>query len=238
MAEREPGPDIGRALVSLVGDRAAAGRAGRRGAFLLGIAGGVAVGKSTLARFIADGLAPTPVQIVATDGFLKPNSALAEAGLSMKKGFPETYDTEALHTFLGNLVSGRTAAMPIYSHVTYDIVPGQERAVDGAGVVIVEGINVLQTPKARDRLGLSIYIDADPAHAKAWYLRRLHQIIADDPQSFFASLDPGRRDAMFEAAWTHLNLVNLHEHIAPTMAHADVVVRKSADHSLAELVVR
>lgn len=232
--------DLGAALVGLVAERAAAARGA--GAFLVGIAGGVAVGKSTLARAIAEGLAATeptpPVEIVATDGFLKPNAALEAAGLGMKKGFPETYDTHALHSFLDDLAAGRKAAMPIYSHVTYDIVPGQQRAVEGAGVVIVEGINVLQTSEARDRLGLSIYVDADPAHAKVWYLRRLHQIIADDPQSFFARLDPAQRDAMFEAAWTHLNLVNLHAHIAPTAAFADVVVRKAADHALAEVVVR
>ena len=230
--------DLSAKLVDLVAARAA----GRRPVLLVGIAGGVAVGKSTLARTLADGLgavAPDlPVEIVATDGFLKPNAALEAAGLGMKKGFPETYDTDALHAFLGDLAVGRTAAMPVYSHVTYDIVPGQERAVDGVGVVIVEGINVLQTPRARGCLGLSIYVDADPAYAKAWYLKRLHQIIADDPQSFFARLDPAQRDAMFEAAWTHLNLVNLHEHIAPTAAFADAVVRKAADHALAELVVR
>ncbi|WP_293906412.1 hypothetical protein [Phenylobacterium sp.] len=226
--------DVGAKLGSLVAERAAG-----RDVLLVGIAGGVAVGKSTLAGAIAEGLGPAlPVQVVATDGFLKPNAALEAAGLSMKKGFPETYDTEALHRFLGELAAGRTAAMPVYSHVTYDIVAGQERAVDGGGVVIVEGINMLQTAEARDRLGLSIYVDADPAHAKAWYLKRLHQIIADDPESFFAKLDPGPRDAMFEAAWTHLNLVNLREHIAPTMALADVVVRKGADHALVEMLRR
>src|SRR5436190_17538443 len=109
-------------LVGLVAERAAG-----RDVLLVGIAGGVAVGKSTLARAIADGLADTPVQVVATDGFLKPNAALEAAGLGMKKGFPETYDTEALHSFLSDLKAGRRAAMPIYSHVTYDIVPGEAR---------------------------------------------------------------------------------------------------------------
>ncbi|HET6971800.1 MAG TPA: hypothetical protein VFH92_11785 [Phenylobacterium sp.] len=232
--------DLGAALVSLVAERIAAARG--EGAFLVGVAGGVAVGKSTLARQIADGLeaaAPmSPVQIVATDGFLKPNAQLEAAGLGMKKGFPETYDTAALHAFLDALAAGRKAEIPVYSHVTYDIVADQARSVDGVGVVIVEGINVLQTREARARFGLSLYVDADPAHAKTWYLARLHGIIAADPQSFFARLDPAQRDAMFEAAWTHLNLVNLHEHIAPTMAYADVVVRKAADHGLTEVVVR
>ena len=227
--------ELGAELIARVAARAAG-----KDALIVGLAGGVAVGKSTLARFIADGLEAQgmAVQIVATDGFLKPNAALEAAGLGMKKGFPETYDTAALHAFLGDLAAGRKAEIPIYSHVTYDIVAGQARAVDGVGVVIVEGINVLQTPEARAQFGLSLYIDADPADAKAWYLARLHGIIAADPESFFAKLDPERRDAMFEAAWTHLNLVNLHEHIAPTMAYADVVVRKAADHALSELVIR
>ena len=227
--------DLGAELIARVAERASG-----RGVLLVGIAGGVAVGKSTLARAIADGLEAggAAVQIVATDGFLKPNAALEAAGLGMKKGFPETYDTGALHAFLADLAAGRAAASPVYSHVTYDIVPGEARTVEGSGVVIVEGINVLQTAEARSHLGLSLYLDADPAHAKAWYLARLHGIIAADPQSFFARLDPVERDAMFEAAWTHLNLVNLHEHIGPTKAHADVVVRKGADHGVVEVVWR
>lgn len=227
--------ELGARLVAMVAERAAG-----HAVFLLGLAGGVAVGKSTLARFLADGLEAQglPVQVVATDGFLKPNRELEAAGLGMKKGFPETYDTAALHGFLADLAAGRDAATPVYSHVTYDIVPGGTRTVEGSGVVIVEGINVLHTQEARGCLGLSIYLDADADHAKGWYLARLHEIIVADPQSFFASLDAARRDALFEAAWTELNLVNLHQHIAPTAAHADLVVRKAADHSLVELRVR
>jgi type I pantothenate kinase len=225
--------DLGAQLIRHVAERAVG-----RDVLLVGIAGGVAAGKSTIARFIADGLEAQglPVQIVATDGFLKPNAELEAAGLGMRKGLPETYDTDAIHGFLAALAAGRTATTPIYSHVTYDIVAGEARPVAGAGVVIVEGINVLQTPEARGHLGLSIYVDADPVHAKAWYLARLHGIIAADPESFFAKLNPAQRDAMFEAAWTHLNLVNLHQHIAPTMAFADVVIRKDADHGLVKLV--
>lgn len=227
--------DVGAELVARV-----AGRAAGRDVLLVGLAGGVAVGKSTLARTLAEGLEThgLSTQIVATDGFLKPNAQLEAAGLHMKKGFPETYDTAAIHAFLDALAAGRPAATPVYSHVTYDILPDERRTVDATGVVIIEGINVLQTPQARARLGLSLYVDADPDHAKAWYLARLHGIIAADPESFFAKLDPAQRDAMFEMAWTHLNLVNLHDHIAPTMAFADVVVRKGEDHALSELVWR
>ncbi|WP_293457223.1 hypothetical protein [Phenylobacterium sp.] len=222
-------------LAALIAERAA--RRAEPGAFLVGVTGGVAAGKSTLARRVADTLAAggAPVEIVATDGFLKPNAVLEPAGLGKKKGFPETYDTAAFHAFLADLASGRRAEIPVYSHVTYDIVPGEARAVDGAGVVIVEGINVLQTPQARERFGLSVYLDADPADAKAWYLARLHGIIAADPTSFFASMEPDQRDALFESAWTHLNLVNLREYIAPTAAFADVVVRKGPDHAIVAL---
>lgn len=230
--------DLNAQLLALAADRAMA----RSGPFLIGIAGGVAVGKSTLAEALADRLTREHphlrVEVVATDGFLRPNRDLEAAGLGLKKGFPETYDRDAFHAFLADLAVGEPAATPVYSHVTYDIIPDEARIVDPSGVVIVEGINVLQTPEARSRFGLTLYVDADPAHAKAWYLARLHGIIAADPESFFARLDPERRDAMFEAAWTHLNLVNLHEHIAPTAAFADVVVRKGADHALIELVPR
>ena len=225
-------------LLALVTDRAMA----RSGPFLLGIAGGVAVGKSTLARALAESLAQArpdvPVEVVATDGFLRPNRELEAAGLSFRKGFPDTYDRDAFHVFLAALAAGAPAPTPVYSHLTYDILPGETRTVDASGVVIVEGLNVLQTEAARRCFHLTLYVDADPAHAKAWYLKRLHQIIADDPESFFAKLDPAQRDAMFEAGWTHLNLVNLHEHIAPSMAFADVVVRKAADHGLVALVGR
>jgi len=215
-------------------------RASGQAVLLVGLTGGVAAGKSTLARSLAEGLEGqgVGVQVIATDGFLRPNAQLEAAGLGMKKGFPETYDTDAFHAFLGDLAGGREGRSPVYSHVTYDIVPNEARTLAGSGVVIVEGINALQTPEARGCLGLSIYVDADPAHAKAWYLARLHGIIAADPESFFARLDSEKRDAMFEAAWVHLNLVNLTQHIAPTMAYAEVVVRKGEDHRLLEIETR
>ncbi|MDZ4376424.1 MAG: hypothetical protein U1C74_33990 [Phenylobacterium sp.] len=233
--------DIGRALVALVAERAAA--AARRGAFLVGLTGGVAVGKSSLARAVADGLARAepglPVEVVATDGFLWPNAELAKTGLAARKGFPETYDLEAFHRFLGDLSEGRAGVSPVYSHITYDIVPGETRRVPAAGVVIVEGVNVLQTAEARARLDLALYLDADPEHVKVWYLRRLDEIVARQPESFIAQIaDPVRRAALVEAAWAQINLVNLRDHIAPTAAHADVVICKAADHALAEMSIR
>jgi type I pantothenate kinase len=222
-------------LVGMVAEQAAG-----RPVVLIGVAGPVAVGKSTLARAIAEGLGSTkPVQIVATDGFLKPNNVLAEAGLIQKKGFPETYDLVAFHGFLDTLAEGRSAATPVYSHIAYDIVPGETRTVEAAGVVIVEGVNVLQTAQARARFGFSVYVEAEPEHIKAWYLARLDRIIANEPQSLIAQIaDVDLRNRLIEQAWTEINLVNLRDHIAPTAAFADVVVRKDADHGIAELVVR
>jgi type I pantothenate kinase len=216
-------------------------RAQGRDVFLVGVTGAVAVGKSTLARAIAEGLQAQgfAAQAVATDGFLRPNKDLEAAGLNARKGFPETFDVAAFHGFLDALSSGRTGRMPVYSHVSYDIVPGETRTVAGKGVVIVEGVNVLQTQEARDRFGLKLYVDAEPDHIKAWYLTRLDGIIANEPESLIARIpDATYRKTLIEAAWTGINLVNLRDHIAPTLAHADVVVRKAADHSLVELVAK
>jgi type I pantothenate kinase len=230
-------------LVGLVAARAVAGREAGAPAFLVGVTGGVASGKSTLAREIAEGLTATapgvPVEVVPTDGFLKPNAELAAAGLIHSKGFPQTYDARAFHAFLGALAEGRAATTPVYSHVRYDIAPGETRTVAGEGVVIVEGLNVLQTPEARSRFGLSIYVEADPDHAKAWYLARLDEIVANEPSSLIAQVaDPEVRRGFIEAAWTNINLVNLKDHIAPTAAFADVIVRKGPGHELLELVAK
>ena len=228
--------DLGRELIAQVAERVAG-----RAVFLVGIAGGVAAGKSTLARFLAEGLRAggLAVQLVATDGFLLPNSDLAAAGLIQRKGFPETYDTAAFHAFLDALAEGRAAGMPVYSHIAYDIVPGEIRTVDGSGVVIVEGVNVLQTPRARARFDVSLYVDAEPDHAKAWYLRRLDEIIANEPESLIAKIpDPELRNRLIEQAWTEINLVNLRDHIAPTADYADIVIHKGPDHGFLALAKR
>ena len=229
--------DVLEALAAKVTVRAAADWAG---AFIVGIAGGVAVGKSTLARTLAKRLAGEgPVQVVATDGFLRSNQDLSGAGLIRRKGFPESYDLEAFHGFLADLATGRPATMPVYSHVSYDIVPGATRTVEAGGVVIVEGVNVLQTAEARRMFGLTVYLDADPEHMRAWYLRRLEEIVANEPNSLIAQIqDPAHRLALIEAAWRDINLVNLTDHIAPTAAQADVVIRKAADHTLVGMEVR
>ncbi|MEW5683381.1 MAG: hypothetical protein AB1942_00535 [Pseudomonadota bacterium] len=225
--------DVLEALAALVADRAAT-----REPLLVGVAGGVAVGKSTLAGALAERLAGA-VQVVATDGFLRPNADLAQADLIRRKGFPESYDVAAFHAFLGELAAGRTASMPVYSHVSYDIVPGEARVVAAGGVVIVEGINVLQTAEARARFGLTIYVDAAVDDMHAWYLRRIEEMVANEPGSLLAQIpDPAYRLAIVEAAWRDINLVNLTDHIAPTAQYADVVVRKDADHALVSMDVR
>jgi type I pantothenate kinase len=235
--------DVLAELVARVAERAAAARAAGAPCFLVGVAGGVASGKSTLARRLAEGLGRAlpgiAVEVTPTDGFLKPNARLAAEGLVYRKGFPETYDAAAFHAFLAALADGRAAETPVYSHIAYDITPGEARTLAGEGVVIVEGVNVLQTEVARSLFGMSVYVDAEPGHAKAWYLARLDQIIADEPQSLIAQVaDPDVRRGYIEAAWTNINLVNLTDHIAPTAAFADVVVRKGPEHELMELIKR
>lgn len=225
--------DVLAALAALAGQRAAG-----QTAFLVGIAGGVAVGKSTLSHALAERLAG-PVQVVATDGFLRPNAELAQADLIRRKGFPESYDVDAFHGFLAALAGGRAASMPVYSHVIYDIVPGERRTVEAGGVIIVEGINVLQTAEARAWFGLTVYVDAAPEDMHDWYLRRIENMVASEPGSLLAQIkEPAQRLAIVEAAWRDINLVNLADHIAPTAAHADVVVRKAADHALVAMEVR
>jgi type I pantothenate kinase len=223
--------DLLQELADLVDARARA-RGDRPGACLVGLAGGVAAGKSTLARQLAAAL-PARVEVVATDGFLKSNAELEAAGLSARKGFPESYDWPVLHGFLADLAEGRPAASPVYSHVTYDIAPEETLVVPPADIVIVEGINTLQTPEARARYDLSVYLDADPDHVRAWFEARLESIAASEPDSFIARVgDAERRRLVIDHAWREINLVNLRDHIAPTAAFADVVARKGPDHGL------
>jgi type I pantothenate kinase len=204
---------------------------------LVGIAGAVAVGKSTLAQALATALTPRKVEVVATDGFLRPNDELAPAGLLMQKGFPETYDTAAMAGFLEDLREGRSGRVPVYSHETYDIVAGAVREIAGAEVVILEGVNALR-PEVAPHLDLRLYVDADEPVVRQWYVERFLGLIAAahaDPSSFyrrFLDLDDSGRRAMAVAVWEGVNLVNLTEHIAVTRAAADVIVRKAPDHSM------
>jgi type I pantothenate kinase len=203
------------------------------------------VGKSTFASAIAtslsgDGLV---VEIVSTDGFLFPNATLAARGLVMHKGFPESYDVVALTAALDALRAGAAEVpVPVYSHETYDIVPGASRAVGRSDVVLLEGLNALGA--ARDRLDVAVYLDADEQDVEDWFVARFVTLVAEaegDPGSFYASMvdmPPAELDALARSTWRAINLVNLREHIAPTRALADLVVVKGADHQVRDVQVR
>jgi type I pantothenate kinase len=202
---------------------------------LVAIGGAVAVGKSTLAAALAGELAPLRVEIVATDGFLLPNDELGRLGLLMQKGFPATYDVAALARFLTDLRATGRGEAPVYSHATYDRVPGEVRVVEDADVVIVEGVNALQ-PDIAAHVDLAVYLDADEPLVRTWYVERFLEQIAlaeADESSFyrrFVGLDGAGRRSMAESVWEAVNLVNLTDHIEPTRTNAHVVLLKGEGH--------
>lgn len=210
----------------------------RPGATLVvGITGSVAVGKTTLARQIADAL-PQRVEIVSTDGFLKPNTMLAAEGLSLRKGFPESYDTQALAAALAGLKHG-AVTVPAYSHTTYDVDPAAARSIAGADIVLVEGLGLAPDASGlRLPLDLLVYIDAAEDDIIAWFLARfmgLWAAAASDPTSFYArfrhmSEAEARQFAL--SVWNGINRPNWLEHIARARPVADIVVVKAPDHSL------
>ncbi|MDX2165560.1 MAG: hypothetical protein SF182_00785 [Deltaproteobacteria bacterium] len=210
--------------------------------FLVGVAGPVAVGKTTIVRALAPGLtaAGRSVQVLSTDSFLLANDALNAQGLLMRKGFPESYDSAAMRAALQRLRAGQAAAVPVYSHDVYDIVPNASEAIAAAAVILIEGIVALQPPAA-DALDLAVYVDAEEEVVRGWFVARFERLTAEaaaQPASFyhpFASLPPEQVRQIAVATWDTINAPNLHDHIAPSAARADVVVRKAADHSIAEL---
>jgi type I pantothenate kinase len=224
-------------LIDLIAGRAAAARP-----LLVGIAGAVAVGKTTIAAALADGLARRQcrAEVLSTDAFLLPNATLQARGLQLRKGFPESYDGEAMRAALAALRRGGTAAVPIYSHDVYDIVPGAARAVGPADVILLEGVTALQPPAA-ELLAVAVYVEADEADVRAWFVARFLRLAAAaaaDASSFyhpFAALPPEQLEAIAAGTWDAINAPNLHQHIAPSAARADVVVRKAADHAVVEL---
>ncbi len=230
-------------MTATVDDVAAVVRAGdtpgrtSSGPFLVGIAGAVAVGKSTLAAALAGRLAPASVEVVATDGFLRPNDELAERGLLMQKGFPASYDEVLMQRFIADLRAGRPASLPEYSHATYDRLPGCTRVIPaGTDVVIIEGVNALQ-PAIAPLLDLRIFLDAEEPTIRRWYIDRfLEQVdlAVEDEASFYrrlVAMPADQRRQVAEGTWVGINLVNLVEHITATRASADLVLTKSADHS-------
>lgn len=226
--------------------------------FIIGLAGSVAVGKSTTARVLQALLSRWPnhpsVALVTTDGFLFPNAVLEERGLMHRKGFPESYDRAALVQFLAEVKAGAPEVhAPVYSHQRYDIVPGATQAVHQPDVVIVEGLNVLQAPPAgldenqlfaSDFFDYSIYVDAEARDIETWYVERflrLRDTVFQDPQSYFhryASLNEAEARETAAGIWARINAVNLRENILPTRARAHLVLRKGADHRVERVQLR
>ena len=217
--------------------------------FVIGIAGSVAVGKSTTARLLMTLLSRWPdhprVQLVTTDGFLLPNAELERRGILQRKGFPESYDTGALLGFVAAVKSGEPEVhAPVYSHLRYDVQPDDRVIVRQPDVLIVEGLNVLQTGTAADSAGefisdyfdFSVYIDADEADIRRWYLERFRTLRSTafaDPRSYFhryAVLSDDEADVTSGQIWDTINGPNLTENILPTRSRADLILRKGPDH--------
>ncbi len=221
--------------------------------YVIGVAGSVAVGKSTFARILQALLARWPdhpqVDLVTTDGFLHPNAVLAERGIMNRKGFPESYDTRRLVEFLRDVKSGaRSVEAPVYSHVVYDIVPDERIEVRQPDILILEGLNVLQVGGSNefvsDYFDFSIYIDADEQHIEDWYVQRflkLCETVFQDPNSFFqnyAHLTHDEAVATAKGIWREINGKNLRENIEPTKTRAGLLLRKGADHRVTEVSLR
>jgi type I pantothenate kinase len=214
------------------------------GPFLVGITGGVAVGKSTFTAALAADAASLvggagDVAVLPSDSFLFGNAELERRGLTMEKGFPASYDVDALRHALAELAAGRGVAVPSYSHRTYDIDPDARLAVAPASLVLVEGLHL--TRFAGDLLHVTVHLDADERDVEEWYVARFVALVdaaGEDTESFyrwFRGLDPAALDATARQLWSTINLVNLREHITPWRDRADVVVRLGADHEIAAL---
>jgi type I pantothenate kinase len=223
--------------------------------FVIGIAGSVAVGKSTTARLLRELLSrwdDTPrVELVTTDGFLWPNAELERRGLLQRKGFPESYDRRSLTRFVSQVKSGAAEVRaPVYSHLVYDIVPGSQIVVKRPDVLIVEGLNVLQPPASSARIAVSdlfdftVYVDARSADIERWYVERflrLQRSAFADPESYFhryASLSEPEAIERARSIWNEINGPNLEQNILPTRARADLVLRKGADHGVTSVLLR
>ena len=222
--------------------------------FIVAVAGSVAVGKSTTARVLQVLVRQWPqhprTELVTTDNFLYPNAMLEQRGLASRKGFPESYDRRALLRFVQQVRAGAAeVTAPVYSHLAYDIVPGQQQSVRRPDVLILEGINVLQPapPGAlalADFFDFSIYVDARKDDIRQWFLTRLHALrdtAFADPQSPFRGLtqvSTAEVDAFGTQVWKTINEVNLIENIQPTRARATLVLHKGADHSVTRVRLR
>lgn len=210
---------------------------------VVAVAGPVAVGKSTLAEQTADVLRArgTSAEVVSTDGFLYPFADLDARGLVARKGFPESYDVDALRAFLAAVRDTQHRAhavtVPIYSHETYDIVPDERRAVPPTDVVVLEGVNALSATTGLVDLG--VYVDAPLPVIETWYVERfVHLVAVATPGSFYTRFSGMDRDDLIDAAlavYRSINLPNLTEHIGPSRDLADVVVEKRPDHAIGDI---
>ncbi|MFE7118472.1 type I pantothenate kinase [Streptomyces sp. NPDC057654] len=227
--------------------------------FVIGVAGSVAVGKSTTARLLRELLARWPehprVELVTTDGFLLPNAELHRRGLMSRKGFPESYDRRALTRFVADVKAGMDeVTAPVYSHLIYDIVPGERLTVHRPDILIIEGLNVLQPAlpgkDGRTRVGLadffdfSVYVDARPEDIEEWYYARFRKLRAtafQDPSSYFRKYTQVSEEEALDYArrnWRTINKPNLLENVAPTRGRASLILRKGPDHKVRRLSLR
>jgi type I pantothenate kinase len=234
------------------------GSANPRIPYVIGIAGSVAVGKSTASRILKALLSHWPshpqVDLVTTDGFLLPQRELEMRGIAQRKGFPESYDVRRLLRFLADVKSGLPeVTAPVYSHLAYDIVPGEYQTVRQPDIVIVEGLNVLQTGAKRgkppamfvsDFFDFTIYVDANAADIEQWYIARFNRLRAtvfQNPSSYFhryAALTAVDADATARRIWQTINLVNLRDNVLPTRERAHLILEKGRDHAVRRVRLR
>ena len=227
--------------------------------YIIGVAGSVAVGKSTTARVLKALLSRWPntpkVELVTTDGFLKPNATLLREDLMERKGFPESYDGSALIRFLSDIKAGkRNVTAPVYSHLVYDVVPGEHIVVDRPDILIVEGLNVLlpnrlsrgdkEIPFVSDFFDFSVFLEADDELLEKWYIARfmrLRETAFRDERSYFhkyADLNDEEAEATARSIWRRINLVNLHENILPTRPRASLRLTKGPSHRIEQVALR
>lgn len=227
--------------------------------YIIGVAGSVAVGKSTTARVLQALLSRWPntpkVDLITTDGFLFPNAQLERDGLMDRKGFPESYDSVRLLRFLSAVKAGEShVEAPIYSHLTYDVVPDQFVSVDRPDILIVEGVNVLlpsrlprdgkETPFISDFFDFSVYLHSDEALLEKWYISRFMRLRSTtfrDPRSYFkrySEVSDLEAENIARDIWMRINLRNLHENILPTRARASLILTKGSSHRIEEVALR
>ncbi|MGT2960624.1 type I pantothenate kinase [Streptococcus caballi] len=221
--------------------------------FIIGVSGSVAVGKSTTSRLLQLLLSRTfkdsKVELVTTDGFLYPNHVLEAEKILNRKGFPESYDMEALLNFLDTIKNGTTAQIPVYSHEIYDIVPDKLQTIKAPDFLIIEGINVFQNPQNNrlymsDYYDFSIYIDAENDNIEKWYLERFESLLdlaETDTKNYYHRFTNAPRQEIMQFAkdiWKSINLVNLEKYIEPTRNRAELILHKTENHKIDEIYLK